>query len=201
MIITDAVQGEKDWFLARAGIPTASEFDQIFTPTFELRSGEMPKTFLAKKIAEKMIGPLPGFSAQATEFGNILEDEAVPWYRMEYNVSVKTGLFILTDDKRAGCSPDGLISDQEGLEVKCPQAETHVKYLLNGVVPPAYVPQVHGSLYVTGFNRWTFLSYKRRFPPLVVTVERDEEIMTKIHEGLQKFYRSFDTAMERIKNL
>lgn len=201
-IHTGCSQGELEWDMLRLGRPTASEFDQILTPEFRARTGEMPKSYLARKIAEKWYGkPLVGFSTWATEQGEFLEQEARPFYELEYGEEVKRVAFVETDDGRCGCSPDGLIGDDGGIEIKCPEAHTHVGYLLRGELPKDYVMQVHGSLYVTGRKWWRFFSYRRKFPPLLLTVERDEEIMEKIDAALQTFYREFDLALEKINQL
>ena len=52
MIISKHPQGSIEWMQARAGIPTASEFDNLVTPKWEVRTGQMPKTYLARKLAE-----------------------------------------------------------------------------------------------------------------------------------------------------
>ena len=102
----------------------------------------------------------------------------------------------------AGCSPDGIIRGQEcGLEIKCPSAAVHVKYLLRGTLPPEYAPQVHGSIFITGFPRWRFVSYRRHFPPLVLTVERDEEIMETITSALDLWHQKFSDSWEKMRHL
>lgn len=199
MKIHPAPQGTPEWMEARAGVVTASEFDSILTPEFKARTGEMPKTYLAKKLAEKWIGgPLPGFNVWATEQGQILEEEAVPFFTLETGLAVERVGLCLTDDGRVGCSPDGLIGEDCGLEVKCPMIETHMKYLLSGIIPKDYAAQVHGSMYVTGRPRWMFLSYCRALPPLIVTIDRDEEIQEKIAEALADFLQALDVGMKRL---
>lgn len=201
MKIHEAAQGTQAWIEARAGIPTASEFHSLLTPKLEIRTGEMPKTLLAQKLAEKWAGPLFGSSSFAMEQGSILEDIAIPWYEFRYDVDVQRVGLITTDDGRIGCSPDGLIQvgdTMTGLEIKCPEPTNHVKYLLNGVVPDDYLTQVHGSLFVTQMESWTFCSYRRGFPPLVISVEADEEILWKISEALATFLAKFDSAWERL---
>ena len=201
MKILECKQGTEEWLRARAGIPTASEFDALLTPKFETRTGAMPHTYLCKKLAEHWQGgPLPSFAPfGAMEQGQILEAEAVPWYELEFGTTINRVGFITTDDGRVGCSPDGLLGDDGGIEIKCPFADTHVRYLLAGEVPKDYAAQVHGSLYVTGRKWWKFVSYRRHFPALVVTVERDEEIMGKIGEALDEFLVRFQEGLELLK--
>lgn len=202
MKIHDVKQGSGEWLGLRAGIPTASEFDALITPLWKIRTGEGPEAYLMRKLAEKCMGcPIEnGFSA-AMEQGTVLELEAVPWYEFAHNVTVQRVGFCTTDDGRIGCSPDGIIGDDGGIEVKCPLPQTHLKWLLNGGVPKEHLAQVHGSMFVTGRKWWEFLSYSRQFPALVVRVERDEEIQQRIAQALGIFLESFDSAKARINAL
>lgn len=202
IIHTEYAQRSVEWMQARAGIPTASEFDALLTPEFKIRTGQMPLTYLAKKVAEAWQGgPLAGFNTFDMDQGNILEEEAVPWYELEFGEVIDRPAFITTDDGRIGCSPDGLLGQDGGIEIKCPEVHTHVGYLLAGELPPQYAAQVHGSMFVTGRKWWKFLSYRRHFPALLLTVERDEEAQEMIAEALEQFLGRFDRAMERLAEL
>lgn len=202
MKIIACKQGTDDWLEARLGIPTASEFDNLVTPLWKVKAGEMVETYLAKKLAERWRGaPLASFSGGAMEQGSILESEAIPWYEFEYNVTVRRVGFVLSDCGKSGCSPDGLITDDMGLEVKCPEPHTHVKYLLDGELPKAYAAQVQGSMLVTGLPAWRFLSYCRGFPSLVLTVKADSEAQVALAEALDKFNARLDAGYARLVEL
>lgn len=195
-------QGDLEWTRLRLGRPTASEFDALLTPEFKSRTGEGVRTYLAEKVAEKWLGhALPGFSSYSTEQGQLLEHEALSWFAFDHDCTPRQVGFVESADGRCGCSPDALIGDDGGLEIKCPEAHTHTAYLLDGTLPKKYAAQVHGSLYVTGRKSWTFLSYRRGFPKLVLTIERDEEIMSKIAAALAPFYTAFDKAIELLTRL
>lgn len=200
-IITNYQQGSLDWFNGKLGRPTASEFGEFMTTDFECRTGKGPETYLYERLAEKLTKkPLPNaFSSWSVERGQILEDEARPFFEMETGLTTRTVGFVIGEDGRCGCSPDALL-DRAGLEIKCPFPQTHLKYLDYGRVPPEYVTQVQGSLFVTGYDRWHFMSYHRGLPPLIVTVERDEEVMGKINNCLRQFYIKFDAALQRLTN-
>ncbi len=212
MKIHDCQQGTLEWTKLHFGIPTASGLDNLLTPELELRKGELPKTYVYKKVAEKLQGrPLIDLSASSfmLEQGMIIEEEARPWYALEYDKKIKQVGFITTDDGRFGCSPDGLMIDDMawegefngGLEIKSPAAHTHVKYLVNGVLPKEYVAQVYGSMFVTGFKRWMFVSYRRGFPALVLEIHQNEKAMSMIRAAINQFHADFDRAMERIENI
>lgn len=199
MIISPHAQQTVEWMQARAGIPTASEFDNLVTPEFKVRTGQMVETYLAKKLAEAWIGgPIASLNVFDVEQGRVLEEEALPWYSFAYNTEVKRVGLVTTDDGRIGCSPDGMFDDGTGIEIKCPAIHTHVGYLLGGTLPKDYAAQVHGSMFVTGADNWTFLSYRRRMPALVLKVERNEVIQDAIEEALELFLAKFDRGMARL---
>lgn len=196
----ECTQGSAEWFKLRAGIPTASEFHRLVTPKWKIKTGDGPHTFMCEKLAEKWTGmPLPqvqGFGA--LEQGTIIEEEARPYFELTTGREIQQVGFITTDDGRIGCSPDGIFADGGGIEIKAPQAHTHVGYLLENAVPEDYLAQVHGAMLVTGADSWEFLSYRRHFPPLHVTVRRDEQIQKVLRMALDVFLESFDAAYEKL---
>ncbi len=205
MKIHNCEQMTIEWIRLHFGIPSAAALDQLLTPNFELRKGEMPNTYVCKKVAE-VIQNRPVIDLSTSSFmmeqGMILESEARPWFELEYDKKVKTVGFITTDDGRCGCSPDGLIEGEDcGIEIKCPSAPIHVKYLVNGALPKEYACQVMGSMFVTGFKKWIFVSYRRGFPALVLEIHRDEKAISMIRAAINQFHGDFDRAMERISNI
>src|SRR5262245_61827187 len=107
MKIHDVMQRSTEWLQLHVGIPTASDFDNLITPKFEIRKGKTPDSYLARKIAEAWQGgPLPGFSSWATNQGNLLEPEAIPKLAFETGLQIQQVGFITRDDGRVGCSPD-----------------------------------------------------------------------------------------------
>jgi hypothetical protein len=203
--IIDCKQGTSEWLAARCGLVTASEVDALLTAKWKVKDGAGPETYLYKKLAEKILGYSQDMvnpqGSWAMDQGQIVEKIALPWYEFQYNCTVRRVGFVTTDDGRCGCSPDGILGDDEGLEIKSPQPENALRYLLAGRVPEDYLPQIHFSLYVTGFSAWTFVSYSRHFPALVLRVERDEAIQSKIREALDGHFARFDAALERIAQL
>jgi hypothetical protein len=199
MIISPHAQQSVEWMIARAGIPTASEFDNLLTPEMKPRTGQMVETYLNKKLAEAWLGgPIATLNSFDIEQGRIVEEEALPWFSFAHDKEVRRVGLVTTDDGRVGCSPDGMFDDGTGLECKCPAIHTHIGYLRNGTLPKDYAPQVHGSMYVTGAPHWMFLSYRRKLPPLLLTIERDEEIQEQIAEALDTFLMRFDREMARL---
>jgi hypothetical protein len=193
-------QGSTEWSQARVGIPTASEFDAIITPLGKPRTSEGRQTYLLEKVAERLLGyPRDTGSSYDMTQGSIIETIARPWYEFQYDVKVQQVGLCTTDDGRVGCSPDGLLGDDGGIEIKSPSAHVHLSYLLAGVVPPQYVAQVQGCLWVTGRAWWQFVSYSRFFPPLVLRIEPDPAFQAALGKALAAFLVDFDAALAKIR--
>lgn len=199
MKIHEGTQGSLEWLQLRASTITASEFDNLVTPKWEIRKGEMPKSYLNRKLAELWTGqPIDdGFSSFATDQGNLQEEESRDWLQFQFGAEIHRPAFITTDDGRCGCSPDGVLGE-EGIELKNPRLPNQVKYLLGGVLPDEYSHQCHFSLFVTGWKRWHFVSYSRRLPKLALKVERDEKIQAVIKEAVFDFLSRLDVAYMRL---
>lgn len=196
----DVAQGSLEWSVLRSGKVTASEMDSLVSDTGKVRTGDGPRTYLTKKLAECWIGgPLPAVQGiWDMDQGTILETYARPAFTLETGMQVDTVGFITGDNPMLGCSPDGIVGDSLGLEIKAPHLERHIGYLLDGVCPKDYILQVQGSMFVTGFKEWIFCSYRRRMPLFVVRVQRDEKIQAAIAEAVDKFKVEFDKGMDRL---
>lgn len=129
----------------------------------------------------------------------MLERYARPDFEFQTGKLVNVPGFVTTDDGRFGCSPDGLIKGEEcGLEMKCPDAHTHIGYLLDGGLPKDYIAQVQGSMYVTGYQWWYFFSYHQKLPPLRIKVARDEVYQKAIEAALASYFTDFDKGLARL---
>lgn len=202
MKIVDVVPNSDEWLQARAGIVTASCLSNIVTDTFAPRTGKMPETYLFELLAERCMGsPIETGGSWAMDQGQVAEREARSYIAATLDVDVQRVGLITTDDGMFGCSPDGLLGEGGGLELKFPQPPTHLKYLTQGGVPAEYMAQVHGSLFASGRPWWLFVSYSRQFPPHIVRVERDDKIMAKIGEAVAAFNTKLSDAYAKMKAL
>ena len=203
----ECVQGELSWHLARWGVPSASQFDRIVTPTGKLSSKS--DDYIAELIGDLAMkaiypeGPPWGFQTymnQQMKWGVETEAEARSWYEMFSCSSVEQVGFVMTDDDHFGCSPDGLCGEHGGLELKCPSAKTQVQYLLAETLPDAYRCQVHGSMIVTGREWWDFVSYCQGLPPFVLRVHPDA-FTTLLAKALHQFYDQFQATLEKVRGM
>ena len=196
MIRLDVAQGSPEWYDARLGLPTASAYDRILTPK-KLQVSASATAYRNQLLVEYLFG-IPVVDADATGFmrrGAEMESEAVAWYEMHRDVDVDRVGFCLHDDRRTGCSPDGLVGDEGGLEMKCPSAHVHVGYLLDGLTDE-YRLQVQGGLWVTGRQWWDFLSYHPTLPAVLVRMHRDDECIAALNAAIPAFCDQLDAAKE-----
>lgn len=200
MIIHDCVQGTPEWHKIKTGIPSASNIDKIITPkTMKLSSQAegYANRIAAELTLKRQITTFKGNFY--TERGHELEPEAVRLYEMKFDVDCEHIGFITNDDKTMGCSPDAIVSKKKGLELKCPEADTHVGYLCAGVLPDEYKGQVQSSLFTTGFETWDFMSYYPELPPFIITVEPDKEFHEKLGLALIQFETLVQSKLKIIR--
>ena len=186
---------------ARAGVVTASEIDALVTPLWKVRSGDGVQTYLYQKLAARVMGYTGETgSTFAMDQGNIIEKIAIPFWEAVHGPVQRVGL-VTTDDGRCGCSPDALIGEDGGLEIKGPQAPKHLQYLLAGELPPQYRPQVQFSLWVTRRAYWQFMSFSVHLPPLIVRVEPDEKAFAAFDEATGDFLAELDKAEAKVRGM
>lgn len=201
MIVHDCLQGSDEWLALRVGKLTASDLHRFVDTSLDLRTGDMPKALIYEKLAEAYRGQaLPGFSSWETEEGQAMEAEARKWFCAFHPHKVRNVGFIEMDDHKFGASPDALLDDDGGLELKAPQVTNHLRYFMEGRVPPAYVAQVHGCILATGRPSWTFCSYRRNYPAFVIAVKRDEAICAKIQKAIDVFHDKLTAALAKLRN-
>jgi hypothetical protein len=200
--IIDCTQGSAMWHEARLGRATASQAANILTPTGKLSTSA---TGLIRRLAREQVCADPNEREPnaAMEWGNMQEPFARDEFRKLSRLRViEVGFCQSLIHPALGCSPDGLIQDADGpivagLEIKCPQIDTHVEYLIDDVLPKKYAPQVHWSMAVTGLDVWYFMSYFPNLRSLIVKVERDE-YTDKIESAALEFAERYQSEVESI---
>jgi len=200
MIILDCIQLSNEWFQSRCGIPTASHFDKIVTSKGE--PSKQAEKYLYQLAGERITGVKEETYQNATMLrGTEMEEEARNLFQMIHDVEVwQVGLVYPDEKKLFSCSPDGLMGDT-GLEIKCPLIHTHVGYLLAGKLPTDYIQQVQGSMLITEFKAWYFMSYYPGLPPLIIKVERDMEFLIKLKVELEAFCEELDRVEDKLRRL
>lgn len=104
--------------------------------------------------------------------------------------------FCQHDSLSAGASPDGLIGDDGGLEIKCPELSAHLEYLKLDREPKIYTWQIQGNMWITGRKWWDFASYNPDYPEhlqlVIRRVRRNESAIAKLEAEVKVFLSEVD---------
>lgn len=164
---------EAEWLQQRWGVFTASEIYKLMTYPDK---DDLPKgaiSYVLKKAAESLTEfSVQPFISDAMQWGLIHEPEAIDAFQACTGLEVihcKEGQQFI-DRGHVGGTPDGIIPIEfSGLEIKCPNSDTHIGYLQIKTgqhlktEAPAYYWQVQCLMMLTQSQHWYFVSYDPRF--------------------------------------
>jgi len=196
MKIIDVIQGSPEWLFARCGIPSASNFDKIIC--LDGKPSKQREKYMFQLAGEMIIGKTEEtYTNGVMQRGVEMEDEARKLYEFNSgNIVQQVGFCI---DCGYGASPDGLVGEDGGLEIKCPILSTQVCYLLKNELPSEYIQQVQGNLLVTGRKWWDFVSYYPAMKPLIVRVTPDKEFQKELKTELGKFCLDLEELVKKLR--
>lgn len=192
-------QGTPEWFAARAGIPTASMFSTVLAKGKTAGSPSVTRRSYIMKLAGEIITgiPMDSFSNNHTERGHEQEPDARDLYSFQTGLQFERVGFI--KDGRKGCSPDCLIGEDGGAEIKTRLASLQAELLCAGKIPPAHIPQIQGNMWVCKRKWWDFVSYCPRMPLFVERVHRDEVFIQRLATEVDRFLVELDEVVAQIR--
>jgi len=158
-----AEQRTQLWHEARAGKVTGSELERAINPKkqetymYEILAGLMTET-----IAHDL-------NVAAVNRGIEQEPFAVAQARKDLGLDfVDAGFCVSKSIPGFGLSPDNVVKDKDGfiykgLEIKCPDTKTHLRYILEDIVPVKHEYQVWAPFIASDkVTSWWFMSYDDR---------------------------------------
>lgn len=216
-IIIECDQGSEDWYEARAGVITASQFKHFRADALTKRaSADYPagsyNSEARKIIRVKAFERLSGKVLQGKEFetyamrrGHELEPAARQTHERRFGVMVDRAGFVMTADKRFGGSADGFIGDDEGCEYKCLVDADEMLGILENDDISSFMDQCQGGMWTTGRKVWNFGLY---CPDLAVCgmdfklirVPRDDDYINALEADLVKADRAVEALVAKLKN-
>lgn len=192
----DLEQGSDEWLQARCGIVTASVVGKLITPTLKVANNDTSRGIINTLAAERITGVVdPVFPNADMRRGTEHEPVAREYYADNFAPVVELGF--ATEDKWGavlGCSPDGIVGTDGGIEIKSPRAKGHLTTILADEVPAWYMAQCQTFLLVTGRKWIDFVSFSHGMPLYVKRVEPDQRWHDVIAEAVV-------TAEERINDI
>lgn len=198
--VIECEQGSPEWFAARAGIPTASEFATVMAKGKTKGSPSVTRRkYMLQLVGERLTGqPMEAYSNPHFERGKAMEDEARDLYAMLRDCDPQRVGFMRRGE--AGASPDALIGNDGLLEIKTKLPHLQIECLLAGRLPPDHLAQVQGQLWISGRTWLDFVSYWPGLPLFVTRVERDETYIATIKAEVDDFLAELADVINQVKN-
>ena len=199
-------QGTPEWFAQRLGNVTASRMSDVLAKG---KSGEAVtrQKYRMQIIAERITGLVAeSFTSAAMEWGTEQEKFARIRYEADTGYFVDEAEFYTHPTiKWLGASPDGLLNDTGGLlEIKCPNTQTHLGYMLDKKAPAAYINQMQTQMWVTGRAWCDFVSFDPRVPErlqlFIVRLNRDDALIERMEVEVHKFLSEVEEAINVLEN-
>lgn len=192
--ILDCDQRSEAWYLARMGLPTASEFKAI------LAQGKgLTRLSYMRRLAAEIVTQQPGetFESAAMIRGREMEAEARGFYAFMRDADPQTVGFIR--NARKGCSPDSLLGNDGMLEIKTQRADLLIETILKDEFPSEHKAQCQGQLWIAE-REWIDLAvYWPGMPFFVKRATRDDAYIAELDGAVETFNAELDAMVEKIR--
>ena len=196
--IIDCEQGSEEWFLARMGRPTASEFKTIIGIKKDARDKVTRRTYMLKLAGEIVTGkPMESYSNDHMERGKVMEGEARDLYAFMMDADPQRVGFITNGYK--GCSPDSLLGDKGVLEIKTKLPHLMIDCILKDEFPPEHKAQCQGALWVAEREWIDICVYWPSLPLFVKRAHRDEAFIADLARAVDDFNAELVATVERVR--
>jgi len=194
-IYTDIIQGTPEWKELRKWKMTASNAQPIGNNWKGL------DTYIIEVMAEKnSTWEKEWYSNSDMERWVELEPIARDMYELETWNKVQEVGFIEYNEY-IWASPDWLIWEDWGIEIKCVKDINHFKMILNGEseIDTKYLWQIQMNLLIAGRKFWDYVSYNPNYKKslLIFRILPD----AKKHEDLIKWFQTWIAKMKEIQSL
>jgi hypothetical protein len=188
-VFNNLEQGSDEWLAARCGLITASTVGKLLTSTLKVADNDTSRGLTETLVAERITGHVeyvhPSFDMQR---GTMDEPYARDLYREQYapveEIGFATNVF---SGHTLGASPDGLVHELGGIEIKSRTPKVQLRTILSDTVPTENLAQIHASMLVMERDWWDYVSYAGGWPIYVKRVYADPKWQTAIRDALDLF--------------
>lgn len=192
-------QRSPEWFEIRKGKMTASNAQCIAA------NGKGLESYIIALLAEKYSNNKEVYTNSDMERGVELEEQARMTYEIENEKVEEVGFIV--HDEYSGCSPDGLIGEDGGVEIKCHSDVNHFKMIMDRKIDPKYLAQIQMCLLITGRQWWDYVAYNPNFDKSLIVIRifpelvMQEKLIIGIEKGknlIQELTQKYESASRNI---
>lgn len=192
--VIDCDQNSPEWYAARCGIPTASNFATVMAKG----EGKTRRTYMLKLAGEIITGePNESYSNAHMERGHELEPEARSQYAFMTGADLELVGFIRNGQK--GASPDALIGANGIGEFKTKLPHILIEVLLKDQFPPEHRAQCQGALWVAEREWVDIACYWPKMPLFVKREYRNEAYIKQIADEVDRFNDELAKTVELVR--
>lgn len=198
------LQRTKEWHQQRCGKATGSRVSDVIART-QKGWGAARAKYMKQLVAERLCGhPQEKRAVKSMDDRSDLEPEARAAYSFYTGNEVElVGFVDHPTILNAGSSPDGLVSHDGMIEIKCFDSDKHVD-LLSGDDSALldHLPQVHFELACTGRQWCDLAAYNPIMPEelklFIRRIERDADVIEKLETIVKEFLEEVDARVQKV---
>lgn len=198
VVIVECEQGTPEWYAARRGLPTASEFATILAKGRDGGASVTRRTYMLKLAGEIITEELTeSYSNGFMDRGKEQEAAARDLYAFVNDDPLSRVGFVRNGN--VGCSPDAFVGDRGVLEIKTAMAHILIGHLIKDDFPPEHRAQTQGALWVCE-REWVDLAvYSPKLPLFVKRAHRDEEYIRNLAAAVAQFNEELAVVVESVR--
>lgn len=208
MIVLEAEQRTPEWYEARLGRATSSDFKNILGRTQAGKENAARRNYRAQLVVERLTGRTPErFVTKEMEWGTETEELARTEYMLRTGNDVEEISLVMHKTLMAGASPDGKVKEGRrigGLEIKCFNTANHIEALRTGEMPKLHIPQVQGQMWLTGWRWVDFVSFDPDLPEnaqfFLQRIYRDPAYIKNLIKEVRQFLKEVDEEVKFVSN-
>jgi putative phage-type endonuclease len=196
-------QGTSEWLHWRKGKITGTVLKSIMgTPRAK-------QDAIYEMIAQRLVEGVDDEEYESPmDRGTRLQPDAIAMFELETGKSVEeVGGTESDKNSQIASSPDGLISETEAIEIKCPGGKNHVKYWLENKLPEDYMWQIVQYFVVNEkLQTLYFVSYHPEIavhPLHIIEIKRSDigENILLARDKQEEFLKTVDNLLDKIIEL
>lgn len=193
MKIYDFEQRSDEWWKVRLGKFGSSDAQSVQA------SGKGLETLCFKKVAELASGRVKNnYTNKHIKRGIELEPVARTAYEMETGKIVRE-IGYAEKDEWVGCSPDGLVSEDGLIEIKCPCDRKFIELLFTEEIQTGYFWQMQHQMWVCERKWCDFVNYNKNLNRTYIRrLEKDDTAIKKIKKGIKYGIRRIKEIQKKI---
>ena len=196
--VIDCDQNSPEWFLARAGLPTCSEYKTLLAKGRGGGDSETRKKLINVKAGEVFTGkPAESFSTPHTDRGHAMEQEVADLYAFMEDCAPEAIGFVRNG--RTGGSPDRMIGATGVLEIKTKLPHILIDIIKADEFPSEHKAQCQGLLMVTEREWIDICCYWPGMPFFKKRAFRDEAYIKTLASAVEQFNTEVDAVVEMLR--